>query len=343
MSLEVGSVVGGYEIISAIGQGGVGKVFKVRHNITGRVEAMKLLLSDYAEHDELVKRFLREIKIQATLDHPNIASVLNALEIGGSLVMIMEFVEGASLDTKIVKGPLPLATTLDYSMQALSALDYAHAHGVTHRDIKPENMLVTRSGALKLADFGCARTAADPRLTGVGAVLGSLYYMSPEQAQGKENIDERTDVYSMGAVVYELTTGRTPFEGDQPFQLMMAHVSEEPRPPIELDPSLPQGLSDAILRALSKAPAHRFQSAQQFLRAIENVSDELSLPRPKTVDIAPEPQPLAVEFDDEPAQEDEPTAKRKPQTSNPSVSVSLFVFFFFFFFFFFFLIIYYWT
>ncbi|MEX2301882.1 MAG: WD40 repeat domain-containing serine/threonine protein kinase [Bryobacterales bacterium] len=269
MTIEAGNVVGDYQVLGSLGAGGVGRVYKVRHSITGRIEALKILLPDYAQNEQQAERFLREIKVQANLHHPNIASVHNAFRVGGSLLMVMEFVDGESLDKLIARGRLPLQQALDYASQALSALSYAHGRGVVHRDVKPENMLVTPGGALKVTDFGLAKTVTDIRLTVTGATLGSLYYISPEQVSGGADLDKRADIYSMGAVLYELVTGRRPFEGSQPFHLMQAHVEQPPRPPVELVPSLPPPLNDAILRALQKRPEARFDSAETFQSAVD--------------------------------------------------------------------------
>ncbi len=271
MGFEVGGMVGDYEVLACLGAGGVGRVYKVRHSITGRVEAMKVLLPDSAEDNELCERFLREVRLQANLDHPNIASVLTAFRAEQGLVMIMELIEGEPLDLVIVRDRPPLHKILDYAMQALAALDYAHAHGVIHRDIKPENLLTGADGVLKVTDFGLAKTAQDVRLTQTGMPMGSLYYMSPEQVTCEEGADPRTDVYSMGAVLYQLATRRRPFKGTQAFQLMLAHVERQPTPPNELDPSLPQALNDAILKALAKNPDERFASAAEFKAALEQI------------------------------------------------------------------------
>src|SRR5690242_13708528 len=184
MSLDIGNRIGDYEIVATLGAGGMGKVFKVRNVISDRIEAMKVLLPDLEQQPELADRFMREIKVQASLKHPNIAALHTALRVDNRLLMLMEFVEGETLEEKLKKGPLPTGPAVDYMTQALSALEYAHAHGVIHRDIKPANMILTESGVIKLMDFGIAKAAADRKLTMTGTTMGSLYYMSPEQIQG---------------------------------------------------------------------------------------------------------------------------------------------------------------
>src|SRR5678815_4949367 len=195
MTLQIGSTVGDYQIVDILGAGGMGQVYKVRNVISDRVEAMKVLLPDLANQPDLADRFLREIKVQASLEHPNIAALHTAVRVDNQLLMLMEFVEGVTLDQRLKEGPLPPAQGLDYVMQVLSALDYAHARGVVHRDIKPANMILTPGGVVKLMDFGIARSATDHKLTQTGTTVGSLYYMSPEQIQGTSAPDVRSDLY----------------------------------------------------------------------------------------------------------------------------------------------------
>jgi len=271
MNLQIGSTVGDYQIVGILGAGGMGKVYKVRNGISDRVEAMKVLLPDLAAQPELSDRFLREIKTQASLEHANIAALHTALRVDNQLLMLMEFVEGVTLEQKLKDGPLPVEQALDYISQVLSALDYAHKHGVIHRDIKPANMMLTPAGLVKLMDFGIAKGSGDHRLTMTGTTMGSLYYMSPEQIRGAANVDARADLYSVGVTLYELATGTRPFDGDSEFAIMSAHLEKTPVPPVEVDPRLPQGLNDAILMAVEKDPAMRFQTAGAFRAALQSV------------------------------------------------------------------------
>ena len=271
MNFEVGSTIGDYQVVGILGAGGMGKVYKVRNVISDRVEAMKVLLPDLANAPELADRFLREIKVQASLEHPNIAALHTALRVENQLLMLMEFVEGVTLDHKLKEGPLPVAAAVDYIMQVLAALDYAHSRGVIHRDIKPPNMMLTPAGVVKLMDFGIAKAAGDHRLTMTGTTLGSLFYMSPEQIQGAANLDGRADLYSVGVSLYELVTGKRPFDGDSQFAIMSAHLEKMPVPPVEIDPKLPQLLNDIILMSVSKDPAARFQTAGAFRTALGSI------------------------------------------------------------------------
>ena len=251
VSFRPGTIIGAYKILSLIGKGGMGEVFKVEHTLTKRIEAIKTLSGD---HSQEAQRFLREVQIHASLSHPNIASVHNAFWAGEDLVMAMEFVKGQSLRTILEQGRIPLATAIDYVSQALSALAYAHARHVTHRDITPGNMLVTSRGTIKLTDFGLAKLPTDLRLTKTGMMVGSLYYMSPEQVRAVPDVDPRSDLYSVGAVLYEMVTGAKPFDGDSAFAIMLAQVGQDPRAPISLEPALLPGLNEVILRALAKDP-----------------------------------------------------------------------------------------
>jgi serine/threonine-protein kinase len=215
---------------------------------------------------------MREIKVQASLEHPNIAALHTALRAENQLVMLMEFVEGVTLEQKVkAEGPLPVAPAVDYMRQVLAALEYAHARGVVHRDIKPANMMLTPAGVVKLMDFGIAKASGEHKLTMTGTTMGSLYYMSPEQIQGSTSLDCRADLYSVGVSLYELVTGKRPFDGDSQFSIMSAHLEKVPVPPVTLDPSLPQGLNDIIMMAVLKDPAQRFQTAAAFRNALSAV------------------------------------------------------------------------
>ena len=270
MDLQIGSTLGDYQIIGILGAGGMGKVYKVRNVISDRVEAMKVLLPDLANAPELADRFLREIKVQASLEHPHIAALHTAVRQDNQLLMLMEFVDGQTLEQRLKQGPIPVPLAVDYIGQVLSALEFAHAHGVIHRDIKPANMMLTPNGVVKLMDFGIAKASSDHKLTMTGTTMGSLYYMSPEQIQGAANLDARADLYSVGVSLYEMVTGKRPFDGDSQFAIMSAHLEKTPVPPVTLDPRLPQALNDIILMSVAKAPDARFQTAKAFRNALSS-------------------------------------------------------------------------
>jgi hypothetical protein len=304
MNLEIGTTVGDYQVVGILGAGGMGQVYKVRNVISDRVEAMKVLLPDLANQPDLADRFLREIKVQASLVQPNIASLHTAVRVDNQLLMLMEFVEGVTLDQKLKDGPLPAAEAVNYVMQVLAALDYAHARGVVHRDIKPGNMMLTSGGVVKLMDFGIARSATDHKLTQTGTTVGSLYYMSPEQIQGVTAPDARSDLYSVGVSLYELVTGKKPFDGDSQFAIMSAHLAGTPVPPVTVDPRLPKMLNDVILMSVAKDAAARFQTAAALRNALANVAAGMQptaalpppvpVPAPSPAKAAPQPAKAAV-------------------------------------------------
>ncbi|MDE3166965.1 MAG: serine/threonine protein kinase, partial [Acidobacteriota bacterium] len=286
MNLEIGTTVGDYQITGILGAGGMGRVFKVRNTISDRVDAMKVLLPDLTGEPELADRFLREIKVLAGLEHPNIAGLRTAFRCENQLFMVMEFVEGVTLDQRLREGPLPVEQGVRAMAQVLAALGYAHQRGVIHRDIKPANMMMTPAGVVKLMDFGIAKGEGDRKLTMTGTTMGSLYYMSPEQIRGTQSLDARADLYSVGVSLYELLTGKRPFDGDSQFAIMSAHLEKTPVPPIVHDPRLPQLLNDLILVSVSREPEARFQNAEAFRKALSNV-----VPEPAA---APAPQAVAA-------------------------------------------------
>jgi serine/threonine protein kinase len=283
MSGELNNRIGDYQILNELGSGGMGRVYRVRNVISDRIEAMKVLLPDLVGQQELATRFLREIKLMASLNHPNIAQLRTAFTANNQLVMIMEYVEGSTLADRLEHGPIPVPEALNYIGEVLNALSYAHHQHVIHRDIKPANIMVTPEGAVKLMDFGIARAGDGHSLTMTGTTLGSLGYMSPEQVQG-EATDARSDLYSVGVSLYEMVTGQRPFRADSDFSLMTAHVRELPKPPVELQPGLPLALNEIILMSISKDPAQRFQSAEAFANALRSVSAAASAAKAAALD-----------------------------------------------------------
>lgn len=245
----------------------MGKVFKVRNLISDRAEAMKVLLPGLEAGPEIVERFLREIKVVAGLEHPNIASLRTAFRAGSQVLMVMEYVEGQSLDDLLKQGRLELGRAVHLTYQVLNALSYAHRLGVVHRDVKPSNILVATGDRVKLTDFGIASRSGDPKLTAAGIALGSLYYMSPEQMKA-QSLDARSDLYSVGATLYEMITGRRPVQGDSFYAILKAHTDEKPLPAIRLIPEMTPALSYIIERSLEKMPDARFQSADEFRAAL---------------------------------------------------------------------------
>jgi serine/threonine-protein kinase len=267
---ETNQRIGDYEILAPLGAGGMGRVFKVRNVISNREEAMKVLLPDFASQPELAARFLAEIRTLATLEHPNIAQLRTAFDYQGHFVMVMEYVEGSTLEKMASEGRIPLDKMLDYASQTLAGLSYAHGHGVTHRDIKPANIMVTSHGVAKLMDFGIAKSTEDIQLTRPGTTMGSVYYMSPEQVQGGP-IDARSDLYSFGVTLYEMLTGSKPFVSESSYTVLNAQINDAPKPLIEINPDLPAELNEIVLKAMEKDPGARFQNADAMRNALRSV------------------------------------------------------------------------
>jgi eukaryotic-like serine/threonine-protein kinase len=287
MAIQIGDVLGDYQVTGVLGRGGMGKVFRVRSLLTDREEAMKVLLPDFDENPDLEDRFLREIKTHARLQHPNIAGLRTALRLGDRLYMLMELVEGATLADKLREGPMSVFAAVECMNQVLSALAYAHAAGVIHRDIKPANILIANDGAVKLTDFGIARATDAARLTSTGQAVGTLAYMSPEQIRADATVDARSDLYSLGLVLYEMVTGFRAIQGDTAHSLMNAQLWAMPADPTAVNPSVPRWLSAAIMRALAKAPDARFQSAIAFRGALSEDESTRVVPLPNLPPLTP--------------------------------------------------------
>lgn len=285
--IQIGESVGHYQVVEEIGAGAFGRVLKVEHMLTRRREAMKILAGGKPSSQESAHRFLREIRLQASLAHPNIAAVLNAFWLEEDLIMIMELIEGVSLQRLLEHRRFSLDQSLLLIRQVCHALSHAHEHGVIHRDVSAANIIVNPQGHVKLTDFGLAKTEADFSITDTGSMVGSPYYISPEQVRGATHVDHRADIYSTGIVLYELVTGTRPFQAESTFLLMQAHVQQAPQPPIERNPALPEYISEAIMKAIRKSPKDRFQSAREFLAALEGPTEQAA-PLP-AVEEAPAP------------------------------------------------------
>ena len=267
MILKSGDVVGDYKVTGILGQGGMGTVYRVRSLISEREEALKVITSDVASPSEASARFQREIKIHAGLDHPNIAGMRAAFWSGSQLMMVMELVDGINLDEWLRRGPVSISDSLRWISEVLSALSYAHSAGVIHRDIKPANIIITPGGKAKLTDFGIARHISGPDLTSAGVVVGSISYISPEVIHAAEP-DVRSDIYSTGVTLYELLTGAHPWAGANQYEIMSAKLESEVHSPDAINPKIHAQLASVVLRALAKSPDRRFQTAAEFLQAL---------------------------------------------------------------------------
>ncbi len=268
MAFEPGQFVGDYEIVRHLGAGGLGAVYEVRHMISQRHEAMKILLEDQCGAPEMVERFRREVRTLATLSHQNIAQLHTAFYNNSQLVMVMELIKGETLRDRRMKAHITLPEALGYISQVLQALTYAHRLGVVHRDIKPSNIMIAHDGMVKVLDFGIALTSQGSDLTSAGFLLGSVNYMSPEQIGGSK-ASASSDIYAVGVTLYELLTGVLPISGANNYETMMAHMNRIPVAPHVIAPVVPLRISEAVMRSLAKDPAQRFATAEEFLVALQ--------------------------------------------------------------------------
>jgi eukaryotic-like serine/threonine-protein kinase len=254
---------GRYRIVRKLGSGGMADVYLAEDQELGRQIAIKILNDRHAHDEQFVERFRREAKNAAGLSHPNIVSIYDRGEFDGAYYIAMEYLEGRTLKELIVRnGPTPVPIAIDYARQILSAIAFAHRNGVVHRDIKPHNIVVGRDGRLKVTDFGIARSGAS-QMTEAGSIIGTAQYLSPEQARGA-HVDQRSDIYSTGVVLYEMLTGEVPFTGDTPVEIAMKHLSKVPPAPSELNDKVPHDLDAIVLRALAKEPEQRYQSSEEM-------------------------------------------------------------------------------
>src|ERR671918_2266965 len=230
---------GRYRIVRRIGAGGMANVYLAEDQELGRRVAIKILNDRHANDEQFIERFRREAKNAAALNHPNIVSIYDRGNAEDTYYIAMEFLDGRTLKELIVsRGAAPINVAIEYARQILSALRFAHRHGIVHRDIKPHNVLVDSDGHVKVTDFGIARAGAS-QMTETGSIVGTAQYLSPEQARGT-GVDQRSDIYSLGVVLYELLTGEVPFGGDSPVEIAMKHLSSKPKLPSELREGIPE-------------------------------------------------------------------------------------------------------
>ena len=258
-----------YRIVSRVGSGGMAEVYCADDVQLGRRVAVKLLHGRFAADEEFVERFRREASSAAALSHANIVAVYDRGEWSGTYYIVMEYLDGRSLDSIVrEEAPLPAERAIELTEQVLRAARFAHRRGIVHRDLKPHNVIIDEEGRVKVTDFGIARAGAS-EITQTGSIMGTARYLSPEQAQGHP-VSPRSDLYSIGVMLYELLTGAVPFEGDSVVAIALRHLSEPPRPPSSLVPSITPALDAIVLRALAKNPDERFADADEFLAALGN-------------------------------------------------------------------------
>src|ERR1700749_162568 len=250
-----------YVIKRKLGAGGMADVYLAEDEELGRNVALKMLNDRHARDDQFVERFRREAQNAAGLNHPNIVSIFDRGQAEGTYYIAMEYLDGPTLKELLVRhGKTPIDIAIDYARQILSALEFAPRHGIVHRDIKPHNIVFGADKRLKVTDFGIARSGAS-QMTEAGSIAGTAHYLSPEQARGAP-VDPRSDLYSLGIVLYEMLTGKVPFSGDAPVGTAMKPLSAIPEPPSSVNPSVPHDLDAIVMRALAKDPEHRYQSAE---------------------------------------------------------------------------------
>ena len=263
----VGRVIGNrYEIIEKIGEGGMATVYKAKCNILKRYVAVKVLRDEFTTDEEFIKRFNTEAQAAASLTHPNIVSIYDVGHEENIYYIVMELVQGKTLKEIINEdGALPWKWALNVSIQVASALEMAHKNNIVHRDIKPHNIIITEDGIAKVTDFGIAKAVSNSTITAFGTTIGSVHYFSPEHARGGYT-DAKSDLYSLGVVMYEMLTGRVPFDADTPVSIALKHMQEKPIEPIKLNPTIPYAVNKIIMKAMEKDPNERYQSATEMLK-----------------------------------------------------------------------------
>ncbi len=263
-----------YRLKRLVGIGGMAMVFEADDLLKKTTVAVKILKEEFAADEVSVQRFINESKAVLMLSHPNIVKIFDVSVKGEYKYIVMEYIDGITLKAYMQrKGTLSVKETIAYSIQILRALEHAHLGGVVHRDIKPQNIMLLKSGQIKVTDFGIAKLPDAKTLTATDKAIGTVYYISPEQAAGEKGIDRRTDLYSVGVLMYEMITGKLPFDGENPVSIALKQISEEPKPPHELNPDIPAGLEQIILFAMEKDKDKRFQTATQMIDLLKRVRE----------------------------------------------------------------------
>ncbi|MCA9882227.1 MAG: protein kinase [Anaerolineae bacterium] len=270
MMLESGDTIGAYRIIERIGQGGMATVYRAHHERLGRDVAIKIMHPTFLSDDNFMARFSREARIVAGLDHPNIVPIFDFSEHNGLPYLVMRYIAGPTLKFLAMKEGLTLQNVADILTQVASGMDYAHSQGVLHRDMKPSNIIIEHNTRAYITDFGLARIAqAGESTISHDMMLGTPYYISPEQAQGERTLTHHTDIYSLGVILYELVTGQVPFSGDTPYAIVHGHIYTPPPSPLVINPELPEPVEAVLMKALAKEPQQRYNSAGAMIEAFK--------------------------------------------------------------------------
>jgi len=270
-----GHILGGrYELIEKIGGGGMAVVYKAKCRLLNRFVAVKILRPEFINDEEFINRFRIEAQAAASLSHPNIVSIYDVGEEEGIHYIVMEFIDGITLKDYIKKkGTIPWREAVNITIQICSAIEQAHRNHIVHRDIKPHNIILTADGIAKVTDFGIAKAVTSSTITMVGSTIGSVHYFSPEQARGGF-VDEKSDLYSLGIVLYEMVTGKTPFDGETPVAVALKHIQNVPDEPSSINPDIPRSVNDIIMKAIKKEQNSRYQSATEMLADLHRVFKE---------------------------------------------------------------------
>ena len=274
-----------YEIIAEIGMGGMAKVYKAKDTVLGRFVAIKILRQEFLGDEEFTNRFTAEAQAAAGLSHQNLVAIYDVGQWLGNNYIVMEFVDGITLKEYIKKNaPLRWQEAVGFATQILQGIAHAHKKGIIHRDIKPQNVVITTSGILKVMDFGIARSTTSYTMKIGDSTIGSVHYFSPEQARGRHT-DEKSDIYSLGVVLYEMLTGKLPFDNDSPITVAMLHLQKEPESPKNLNIAIPLSVNDIVLKAMRKDTAERYQSAQEMWKDLNS-----ALSKPENNPVQDEPR-----------------------------------------------------
>ncbi|NSW90820.1 MAG: Stk1 family PASTA domain-containing Ser/Thr kinase [Firmicutes bacterium] len=272
--MEVSVLGNRYELIEKIGGGGMALVYKARCRLLNRYVAVKILREEFTGDEEFVRRFEVEAQSAASLSHPNIVSIYDVGSENNVYYIVMEYIDGITLKEYIARnGPVEWKEAVKIAIQICSAIEHAHSKQIIHRDIKPQNILMTKDGIAKVTDFGIARAATSSTITMVGSTIGSVHYFSPEQARGGY-IDEKSDLYSLGIVLYEMVTGKMPFDGESPVAIALKHIQDKPVQPIELNKKIPVALNNVVMKAMKKEQSGRYQTATEMLEDLYRVLKE---------------------------------------------------------------------